>query len=66
MNPRNLRKMRLSLGLSPMVCANDMGVTRQTIHNLESGRTSKEASLRYYELYLQDVKRRRFQSSSRK
>lgn len=59
MNPRNLRKLRLSLGLSPQVCAADMGITRQTIHNLESGRTTKEASLYYYELYLQEVKRRR-------
>jgi transcriptional regulator with XRE-family HTH domain len=59
MNPRDLRKLRLSLGLSPRVCAADMGVTRQTVYNLESGRTTKEASLYYYELYLQEVKRRR-------
>ena len=59
MKPRNLKKLRLKLGLSPQVCAAEMGLTRQTIHNIEAGRTTKDSSLYYYELYLKEIKRRR-------
>ena len=59
MKPTNLKKLRLSLNLTPQACANEMGITRQTVHNMEAGRTTKSASLYYYELYLKEVKRRR-------
>lgn len=58
MKPENLKKLRISLGLTTGGCAIDMGVTRQTIINIESGRTSKESSLQHYELYLKDIRRK--------
>lgn len=56
---RNLRKMRIELGLTIGKCAEDMRVDRQTIINIEQGRTKKESSLQHYELYLKDVRRKR-------
>ena len=58
MKAENLKKLRISLGLTTGGCAIGMGVTRQTIINIESGRTSKESSLQHYELYLKDIRRK--------
>lgn len=51
--------MRIELGLTIGKCAEDMRVDRQTIINIEQGRTKKESSLQHYELYLKDVRRKR-------
>ena len=59
MKPSNLKRLRLDLGLTPGYCANGMGVSRQTIYNIENGTTKAESSRYFYELYLKDVKRRR-------
>ena len=59
MKPSNLKRLRLDLGLTPGYCANGMGVSRQTICNIENGTTKAESSRYFYELYLKDVKRRR-------
>lgn len=66
MKKENLRKLRVSLGLTQGGCARDMGVSRQTVYNLETNPVSKEASLKYYELYLKDVKRRRDYAQSKR
>lgn len=58
MKASNLKRLRISLGLTVTGCAIGMGVTRQTIINIESGKTTKESSLQHYELYLKDVKRK--------
>ena len=58
MKARNLRKLRISLGLTVGGCAEQMGLTRQTIVNIESGKTTKESSLKYYEMYLKEVRRK--------
>lgn len=58
MKPSNLKKLRLDIGLTPGYCANGMGVSRQTIYNIENGK-SPESTIYFYELYLKDVKRRR-------
>ena len=42
-------------------CAEQMGLTRQTIINIESGKTTKESSLKYYELYLKEIRRKQSQ-----
>ena len=59
MKPSNLKRLRLSLDLTPGYCANGMHVSRQTIYNIENGTTKAESSRYFYELYLKDVKRRR-------
>ena len=56
MKASNLKRLRISLGLTVTGCA--IGVTRQTIINIESGKTTKTSSLQHYELYLKDVKRK--------
>lgn len=58
MQPSNLKKLRLSLDLTPGYCANGMHVSRQTIYNIEDGKTPMSTNY-FYELYLKDVKRRR-------
>ena len=59
MKPSNLKKLRLSLDLTPGYCAKGMHITRQTIYNIENGTTKAESSRYFYELYLKDIKRRR-------
>jgi predicted transcriptional regulator len=56
MKPQNLKRLRISLGLTCGFCAEGMGVTRQTINNIENGKSCK-ASEYFYELYLKEVKR---------
>lgn len=59
MNPENLKRLRVSLGMTIGKCADDMNVSRQTLYNLESGKPVKPSTLTYYELYLKNVKRDR-------
>ena len=59
MKPSNLKKLRIGLGLTIGRCADEMGLTRQTIINLETGKTTKPSSLKFYELYLKDVRRKK-------
>lgn len=59
MLPKNLKKLRLDLGLTMGGCADGMGVSRQTIYRLETGAVEKDATYLFYELYLKDVKRKR-------
>ena len=58
MKPSNLKRLRLSLDLTPGYCANGMHVSRQTIYNIEEGKVPM-STMYFYELYLKDVKRRR-------
>lgn len=58
MKPSNLKRLRIDLGLTPGYCANGMGVSRQTIYNIEDGKVPM-STMYFYELYLKDVKRRR-------
>lgn len=58
MKPSNLKAIRLDLGLSRGACAEGMSVTRQTIYNIESGK-SKKSSEYFYELYLKNLRRAR-------
>ena len=58
MKPSNLKRLRLSLDLTPGYCANGMHVSRQTIYNIEDGKVPM-STMYFYELYLKDVKRRR-------
>lgn len=57
MKYQNLKKLRISLGITVGKAAEEMFVTPQTICNIESGRTVKESSLFYYELYLKYKKK---------
>ena len=57
MKYQNLKKLRISLGITVGKAAEEMFVTPQTICNIESGRTVKESSLFCYELYLKYEKR---------
>lgn len=59
MRKENLKKLRLNLHLTQGAVAEGMGLTRQTVDNIESGRSHKPASLLFYELYLKDQRRRR-------
>lgn len=59
MNPENLKRLRVSLGMTIGKCADDMNVSKQTLYNLESGKSVKPSTLTYYELYLKSVKRDR-------
>ena len=52
MLPRNLKKLRLELGLTQGYCAEQMHLSRQTILNIEKGKVTRDATLYYYELYL--------------
>lgn len=59
MTPKNLKKLRLELGLTQGACADGMRVSRQTIINLEDGKIKRPATLQYYELFLKAIKRAR-------
>lgn len=52
-----LTRIRLDLNCEDM--ANRMHVTKQTISNIETGKTTTESSLYYYELVLEQIKRER-------
>lgn len=59
MTADNLKKLRIELGLTIGRCAEDMKFSRQTIYNLENGLVAKPSTLKYYELYLKEVRRMR-------
>lgn len=59
MLPRNLKKLRLELGLTPKAIADKMHVSVQLIYNIEHDKTVKESSVIFYELALKEEKRKR-------
>lgn len=59
MKPRNLKKLRLELGLTPKAIADKMCMSTQLIYNIEHDKPVKESSLIFYELALKDEKRKR-------
>lgn len=58
MKPENLRKLRMTLGLTKGKVAEDMLISRPTVDHLEDG-SAKPATLQYYELYLKEERRKR-------
>jgi len=58
MRPSSLKRLRLSIGVSCEEVAKQMHLTRQTVYNMEEGKTN-EAGLHHLELTLKDMKRQR-------
>ena len=52
------RLTRIRLGYNETEMGEIMGLTRVTINNIETGRITKYSTLRYYELTLEDLKRK--------
>lgn len=60
MTPANLKKLRMSLGLTPKAIADKMSVSTQLIRKIEWDKEPvKESSLIFYELALKEERRKR-------